>query len=1074
MVSFTNSTSFPQLDRFLLFLFSFGTVLLYLGYTGYEATRPVYPTGSLPSDARGGGSGSCRMTFMSPSYFRLGGFGRNETRLGNGPWGLYLYREAGWDDDPVESEGEGGAQNLVLSGTPVLFVPGNAGSFKQVRSLASTATRTFWQLPGMRREGGEWGREGSTSLDFFTLDFNDDFSAFHGQTLFDQAEYTADAIRYILDLYRAQDQPNTPAPTSLVVVAHSMGGIVARAAFLDPHYVSNSISTLITFATPHLVPPVTVDSRVDQFYSSINSYWREAYHPSGSSDSPLASQQSLRDVVLISINGGISDEMIASETASLSSIVPENDSNGFAVSTTAIPGVQTPMDHLAILWCQQLMQVVAESILSIVDSRSSSRVLSRQDRVNIFSNRLLGGLERKQHPTVSAGSLDLEVLEQGNPARRLGIGERLVLRPEEARSSARTTYLMPVSRSLVPSRFSLISSAPSVGSENDKPVQVFACTDSRSPSEGSTAISCAPVSSSHITLLPSSPHHSLSPILPASVGDETMKLVTLSSQHLENVDFMAIVARIGSEDWLLAELADEMEQVQIVNRGPLSLLVNGFRGNISLKSAASLISEVQLPALDTALLSLKLRVSRSPCHEKDSLFAPLLRQYSTDVHEYRYYPNVRLASLYTHSAGPYLPRSTSSGARLQFFLDPTCARLEDGSQTVEIEYEIKVDLLRTIGNLFLRYRMALVTMPFAIVSLVIATQLHEFYSGHSFPPFEVALSIFARRHLPALLVTVTGFAYLQSLLSHFKSSSIEGSSSVPTWIRDSLLGTSDLFWVPFFPFLLLASFSIVCLEYLILSLLVNTVAFVGRALAARNRLVNSMLSFDMKDSHLSPFQRIIALVFLLLFTIFFAPYQFAYLVLFLVHLLTTIRLLVSARTFKYTPLQQREGTEPPSSTSETSATVSNELWDQFQFAFSILFLLLSLLPMNALILIVWVRNLAVGSFAPFSSDHQVFSILGFLAVVESVHSGKMLSRLSTSSSLSRISSILAISIAAYSLLYGIRSAHRIYVLGNVLAGWLAFLTSVDQFFGGASSSNEAQKMTERTTRKVATTLRSQD
>lgn len=54
--------------------------------------------------------------------------------------------------------------------------------------------------------------------------------------------------------------------------------------------------------------------------------------------------------------------------------------------------------------------------------------------------------------------------------------------------------------------------------------------------------------------------------------------------------------------------------------------------------------------------------------------------------------------------------------------------------------------------------------------------------------------------------------------------------------------------------------------------------------------------------------------------------------------------------------------------------------------------MMTLLPMNAMILVVWVRNLAVGWLAPFSSDHNVLNILGFLLNVEAVHSGKMLKR----------------------------------------------------------------------------------
>jgi len=502
---------------------------------------------------------------MSPSYFHLEGFNKNETRLGDGPWGLYLYREAGWDADPVQSKGEGGGEKLELTGTPVLFVPGNAGSFKQVRSLASTATRTYWELPGLRREGVEWEEEGSTSLDFFTLDFNDDFSAFHGQTLFDQAEYTADAIRYILNLYPGRDGIQTK-PTSLIVVAHSMGGIVARATFLDSHYLPNSISTLITFASPHLVPPVTVDSGVDNFYNSVNSYWREAYGLTPytsikSNETPT--RQDLREVVTISINGGISDEMIASETASLSSLVPDDDSNGFAVSTTAIPGVQTPMDHLAILWCQQLMQVVAESILTIVDSRHPARTISRQARVDVFSTRLLGGLERKSHDVVSTETVNLEELERGTASRKLGAGERLNLR---GGGRGRTTYLMPRPHHGTRSHFSLLTSA-TIGFDKQAKVQVYGCSSSSTAGKPLESISCTRVSRSHLTVLPSSPHNSLSPILPAAVGDGTMNLITLDGEESAQFDLMLVVVEESPDTWLLAEFADKTENVQAIDRG---------------------------------------------------------------------------------------------------------------------------------------------------------------------------------------------------------------------------------------------------------------------------------------------------------------------------------------------------------------------------------------------------------------------------------------------------------------------------------------------------------------------------
>ena len=59
----------------------------------------------------------CEMTYMNPSYSRI--------PMDSG-YGLYLYREA-W------------VQPAQPAGYPVLFIPGNAGSYQQVRSLATTA-----------------------------------------------------------------------------------------------------------------------------------------------------------------------------------------------------------------------------------------------------------------------------------------------------------------------------------------------------------------------------------------------------------------------------------------------------------------------------------------------------------------------------------------------------------------------------------------------------------------------------------------------------------------------------------------------------------------------------------------------------------------------------------------------------------------------------------------------------------------------------------------------------------------------------------------------------------------------
>lgn len=64
----------------------------------------------------------CTMTYMYPSYVPVpAAVNTKESK-----YGLYLYRE-GWKRIDHELE------LLQLAGVPVLFIPGNGGSYKQVR-----------------------------------------------------------------------------------------------------------------------------------------------------------------------------------------------------------------------------------------------------------------------------------------------------------------------------------------------------------------------------------------------------------------------------------------------------------------------------------------------------------------------------------------------------------------------------------------------------------------------------------------------------------------------------------------------------------------------------------------------------------------------------------------------------------------------------------------------------------------------------------------------------------------------------------------------------------------------------
>lgn len=94
----------------------------------------------------------------------------------------------------------------------------------------------------------------------------------------------------------------------------------------------------------------------------------------------------------------------------------------------------------------------------------------------------------------------------------------------------------------------------------------------------------------------------------------------------------------------------------------------------------------------------------------------------------------------------------------------------------------------------------------------------------------------------------------------------------------------------------------------------------------------------------------------------FIPYQLAFLASYLIHSLSTL----------------------------SSARTSSTLPFRANLYSSVLFFLLWLLPLNAPVLVVWVRNLQVNWMEPFGGDHNVLDIVGVLLLVEMFSGGRSL------------------------------------------------------------------------------------
>lgn len=207
----------------------------------------------------------------------------------------------------------------------------------------------------MKREAAQFALN---HYDFFSIDLDEELSAFNGGLLGDQANFVGDCIDAILKLYE-ESMPNNPnRPKSVVLLGHSMGGVVARSVFQAKTYRPGTVRTILTLNSPHISAPILFHRNVHQFYSKVNEHWR--LH----CDSDVELQQT----VLVSIAGGLRDTQVHASLSNLDSIIPCK--NHISAISTSMPDVWLSLDHTACTWCNQLVSVIAAALAGLIDPQT--------------------------------------------------------------------------------------------------------------------------------------------------------------------------------------------------------------------------------------------------------------------------------------------------------------------------------------------------------------------------------------------------------------------------------------------------------------------------------------------------------------------------------------------------------------------------------------------------------------------------------------------------------------------------------------------------------------------------------
>ncbi|KAJ4463169.1 putative Hydrolase; acting on ester bonds [Paratrimastix pyriformis] len=268
-----------------------------------------------------------------------------------------------------------GTYREMLDGFPILFIPGNAGSANQVRSLGAESSR-MEGVPLVRDDhlgalpdhlAPQQERRWANKLNFYAVDFDEELSALSGSVLERQSAFSAQAAAFLLALYGPPQPTNGPAPeqvrrggpaTAAIPDSISffvcpfpmrrMGGVVAHSlAIHQPAVIPlGAIHTIVALAAPLAAPPNLHVPSVHRFYEASAARWAQL-------------RGSQPPVPLISVGAGVNDVLVRTDLTALA------DGWGplqVALGTSALRGAGMTVDHQCLLWCNQAVRTLCRAL----------------------------------------------------------------------------------------------------------------------------------------------------------------------------------------------------------------------------------------------------------------------------------------------------------------------------------------------------------------------------------------------------------------------------------------------------------------------------------------------------------------------------------------------------------------------------------------------------------------------------------------------------------------------------------------------------------------------------------------
>ncbi|KAJ1900593.1 GPI inositol deacylase [Kickxella alabastrina] len=973
----------------------------------------------------------CTMSYSRPQFIEQTAFDKSWTRFST-KYKLYLYREGGYDSIDEAFR------------IPVLFVPGNAGSPKQVRSIASATTAAFVELLGLDPEAVERGQVG---YDFFSVGLNEEFTALHGYSIMEQADFINDAIRYILSLYpgtrskyRLSKKHTFALPTSVIIVGHSMGGVVARTAFTLSNHIVGSVQAIFTLATPHNNPTASLEYYVDKVYTDINRFWRHGFQ-----------NGTLDNVSLVSIAGGNLDSMINSDYTYVGDLAPAH--NSLSVLASGIEDVWLSLDHQCILWCEQMAKKFAAVMVQIMDARRSSQILPLDERMAVMREMLYSKLDEtgelkdigaRRNVTV-AGYSHVQVHEEvvqvalAGRKNRDGAALHLMRLPgvagENSRSAADVLQIIHYARRR--SGLSARSSGSSNAMEEFK-YGVFGCRHGESNDDPTDGVCEKILGLAVPAKLPLKSAGAKAQLAVPLVG-----YLEVPMAQLRGFAYVALEIPSGSDGltgFVRASVGSNTSPV-VHSPGYLRLL-RAYTINAPERLNARTRIKLDVPENPFFVFRAKLIMHRRNMAAALKLDKP---QFGTVVRqsdgrrrfESKFWYDQGALDIAIHGRGAYLPSDDLVNTPSASMQGELGADLWDGVHLdvwadnvfySGFEISLRINWYSSLNRLVKRYDMALLAMSFVWACLVMLHQLRSWDRGQSgsasdagqtavFPGCLASIEALIRNGILLGVVAAAmatplvqvGFAHIAR--GTMSPATLAAANNLFMGVRGSGLVLCLLPSV-----LVILSLGFIIVQAIFLTAVCHSAAWlaVGVAKWWRQRLMQGDrilagggggLGADKVPTITGPLLGTLAFV---VFVCTFVPYQFAFLVIYLAQLITVVRTMAQAK------LQASCG-----GGGKDAGRRGVELDSRAQYQLALVLFWTSSLPYCAPELLVWVRNLSVLWFEDAPSDHNLLNMAGYFAL--------------------RVTFVFFAGAVLVAWLVSVRRPYVLYGVANAVSAWLALI-----------------------------------